>query len=121
MRDYKKIKAYQNAEKLALGVYSVTKQFPREELYGLVSQLRRAAVSVMANIAEGASRQHKKDYMNFLFMAHGSVSEVECLLTLSSKLGFLEDETYLKLEDLRRETAGTLGGLIRAVEKETSL
>ncbi|MBN1688104.1 MAG: four helix bundle protein [Candidatus Omnitrophica bacterium] len=85
MRDYKKIKAYQNAEKLALEIYSVTKRFPKEELYGLVSQLRRAAVSVTANIAEGASRQHKKDYLNFLFMARGSVSEVECLLTLSNK------------------------------------
>jgi four helix bundle protein len=62
MRDYKNIKAYQLAEELVLEIYKVTKSFPKEELYGLTSQLRRAAVSVPANIAEGASRNHQRDY-----------------------------------------------------------
>ena len=74
MRDYKNIKAFQLADNLAVEVYKVTKKFPREETYGLVSQLRRAAVSVPANIAEGASRQHLKDYANFLYIARGSFS-----------------------------------------------
>ena len=85
-RDFKKIKARQHADDLAVTVYIKTRNFPRDELYGLTSQLRRAAVSVAANIAEGSSREHKKEYLNFLYIARGSISEVEYLLHLSNRV-----------------------------------
>lgn len=118
MRDYKNIKAYQLAEELVVQIYKVTKTFPKEELYGLTSQLRRAAVSVPTNIAEGASRNHKRDYLQFLYISRGSVAEVECLLQLGYKLGYLEDKQYRQIEGQRNEIAKTLFGLIRAVESE---
>ncbi|MFH2138740.1 MAG: four helix bundle protein [Candidatus Omnitrophota bacterium] len=118
MRDYKKIKAYEVASKLVLFIYQATKNFPKDEMYGLTSQLRRAAVSIMANIAEGASRQHKKDYLNFLYIARGSMAEVECLIQLANELGYVEDLIFKNIENLFQSLARTLYGLISAVEKE---
>ena len=117
-RNYRNIKAWQHADNLALSVYSKTKSFPREELYGITSQLRRASVSVPANIAEGANREHDKEYLNFLYVARGSIAEAEYLLHLSRRLGYLNDEEYKQLEDLRKEAAKTLYGLITAVKKD---
>jgi len=71
MRDFKNIKAWQYADDFAAIVYSKTKSFPKEELYGLTSQLRRAAISVPSNIAEGASREHKREYLHFLYVSRG--------------------------------------------------
>ena len=68
MRNYKNIKAFQLADDLVMEIYKVTKHFPKEELYGLTSQLRRATLSVPTNIAEGASRKHKKDYMHYIYI-----------------------------------------------------
>ena len=118
MRDYKNIKAYQLAEELVIEIYKKTKTFPREELYGLISRLRRAMVSVPANIAEGASRNHKRDYLQFLYVSRGSLAEVECLLRLAFKLDYLEEKKYRQIEAQRDEIAKTLFGLIRAVESE---
>lgn len=118
MRDYKNIKAYQFADGLVIEIYRLTKDFPKEELYGLTSQIRRAAVSVPTNIAEGASRQHKKDYLHFLYISRGSIAECEYLLNLATKLGYLDKEGFNKINDLRQETAKTLFGLISSVEKE---
>jgi len=117
-RNFKNIKAWQYADDLAVLVYSKTKSFPREELYGITSQLRRASVSVPANIAEGASREHKREYLNFLYIARGSMAENEYLLHLSRRLGYLQDDEHKKLEDLRKEAAKTLPGLITAVKKD---
>jgi four helix bundle protein len=118
-RDFKNIKAWQYADDLAVLVYAKTKSFPREELYGITSQLRRASVSIPANIAEGASREHKREYLNFLYIARGSMAENEYLLHLSRRLGYLQDNEYKKLEDQRKEAAKTLHGLITAVKKNT--
>ena len=118
MRDYKNIKAYQLADNLVIEAYRVTRSFPREETYGLISQLRRAAVSVPTNIAEGASRQHTKDYANFLYIARGSLVETEYLLCLSNKLGYLDDQNFEIIDNLRRNAAKTLFGLIEAVTKQ---
>ncbi len=118
MRDYKNIKAYQFADDLVIEVYKVTKDFPKEELYGLTSQLRRAAVSIPANIAEGASRQHKRDYLQFLYVARGSSAETEYLLHLANRLGFLSDDEFDKIDKIKQESAKTLFGLINSVEKE---
>ena len=116
-RDFKNIKAWKHADALALAIYTDTKSFPREELYGIVSQLRRAAISAPANIAEGASRKHEKEYLNFLYIAKGSLAEIEYLFHISKQLAYLNEEKYIKLEKLRMEAAKTLSGLIDAVDK----
>ncbi len=121
MRDFKKIKAYQHANKLVLTIYGLSKNFPRHEIYGLTSQIRRASVSISANIAEGASRQHKKDYLNFLYNSRGSIAEVECLLELASNLNYLNMEDFSKIDLIRQEVAKTLSGLIDSVEREVNL
>ena len=118
-RNFKNIKAWQYADDLAVLVYSKTKSLPREELYGITSQLRRAVVSIPANIAEGANREHKKEYLHFLYIAMGSMAETEYLLHLSRRLEYLKDDEYKKLEDLRKESARTLYGLINSVKEET--
>jgi len=119
VRDYKKIRAYQLASALVFEIYKLTKKFPPEEMYGFTSQLRRAALSVAANIAEGASRKHKKGYLQFLYIARGSVSEVECLLSLATQLGYLQGNESPEICNRRDEVARTLFGLICSVEGET--
>ncbi len=118
-RDFKNIKAWKYADDLAVLVYFKTRSFPKEELYGITSQLRRAAVSVPTNIAEGASREHKKEYLHFLYVARGSIAEVEYLLHLSRRIGYLKDDEYRQVEDRRKEAAKTLQGLINSVKKDT--
>lgn len=121
MRDFKKIKAYQLADDLVPAIYGATKAFPKEELYGLTSQLRRAAVSTAANIVEGASRQHRKDYLQFLYIARGSAAEVDYLLSVAYRLFYFEAKIYGKLDILVKEVARTLLGLMQSVGKELDL
>ena len=118
MRDFRKIKAFQFADDLAMEVYKITRRFPKEEIYGLTSQLRRAAISVAANIVEGSSRQHQKDYLHFLSMAKSSLSETEYFLSLVLRLGYLIPKDYEQMDLLAQKTARTLFGLIQAVRKD---
>ena len=120
MRDYKNIKAFGLADSLVLEGYKISKKFPKEEAYGLTSQLRRALISVPTNIVEGASRQHKKDYLNFLYISRGSLAETEYLLHLASRLNYLNEPDFKNIDRLRQETARTLFGLIEAVRDETN-
>ncbi len=121
LRDYKKIRVWQAAKaakKFSVEVYKFTRKFSKEEIYGLTSQLRRAAVSVAANIAEGATRQHKRDYLNFLYIAKSSLSETECLLSIALDLNYLNTPEFNHLEGLSQEIAKSLYGLIKSVESE---
>ena len=118
MRDFKNIKAWQLADKLTMQIYKLTKDFPKEELYGITSQLRRAAVSVPANIAEGATRNSAKEYLQFLYIAKGSLAEAEYLIHLSHNLGYLTDSDFSHVDIMRTECAKTLYGLISSVGKE---
>ncbi len=118
MRDYKKIRAFHYADQFVLAVYQSTRSFPKEELFGLTSQIRRSAVSIAANIAEGASRQHQKDHLHFLYIARGSAAEAEYLLSLASRFSYLEAKKYKELELLVQETSKILYGLISSVTKE---
>jgi four helix bundle protein len=89
MHNYKEIKIWQRSRKLVKEVYLLTKEYPKEEMYGLTSQVKRAVVSIPANIAEGAGRGTNKDFSHFLDVARGSLFELETLLLLSSDLEFI--------------------------------
>lgn len=117
-RDFRKIKAWQLADDLVVGVYTLTKQFPPVELYGLVSQLRRAAASIPANIAEGSNRGTGREFLQFLHIASGSMAEVEYFLHLSKRLGYVNEADYDRLEAGRRQAASTLQGLIKTVKSQ---
>jgi len=118
-RDFTKIRAWQLSDDLTVEVYKTTKNFPREEVYGLSSQLRRrAASSVPANIAEGANRSSKKEYLQFLSVASGSLAEARYFLHLSRRLGYVGDGDYSKASKLAEETSKTLSGLIHALKGE---
>ena len=119
MRDYTKIEAWKLADDLTVGAYQATKGFPREEIYGLTSQLRRAACSVTANIVEGSARESKRDYLHFLYIARGSLAETQYFFHLSRRLGYLSDVDAENLLGQSRRTFACLHGLIKAVEKES--
>ena len=119
MRDYTKIEAWKLADDLTVLIYQITKAFPKEELYGLTSQLRRAASSVPANIAEGSARGTQKDYLHFLYIARASLTEAHYFVHLSKRLGYVGDDKHAELESLFRRTFACLIGLISAVEKES--
>jgi four helix bundle protein len=118
VRDYTKIKAWQLADDLTVSVYECTQSFPREEVYGLTSQLRRAFYSVPANIVEGASRESKRDYLHFLYIARGSLSEAQYFIDLARRLKYLSGEDADTLHEQTRLAFGCLHGLIGSVEKE---
>ena len=115
MRDYTKIDAWKFADDLAVAVYQATQTFPKEEVYGLTSQFRRASYSVPANIAEGAARETKKDYLHFLHISRGSLSETQYFIHLSARLNYLPAESATKLQAQARRTFACLQGLIQAV------
>ena len=92
IKAFEQLIAWQEAQKLALLVYKATKSFPKEEVFGITSQLRRASSSVSANIAEGFGRQTKKDKIHFLVIAYGSLLETKNFLYLSEKLGYIPKE-----------------------------
>ena len=118
MRDFRKIDAWRLADDFAVAIYEATQSFPREEIYRLTSQLRRAACSVPANIVEGASRGSKKDYLHFLYIARGSCSEAHYFVHLSTRLAYLSEPVSVRLDAMASQTGRTLAGLIRVVEKE---
>ncbi|HWW00920.1 MAG TPA: four helix bundle protein [Candidatus Acidoferrum sp.] len=119
MRDYTKIDAWRLTDDLTVAIYELTRSFPREELYGLTSQVRRASYSVPANIAEGSSRESKRDYLHFLYIARGSLSETQYFVHLAQRLGYLTAAEAQEFNSQTKRAFGCLHGLIRAVEKET--
>ncbi len=113
---FKNLKAWQKAYDLALSIYSVTRSFPKSELYGLTNQIQRAAISISANIAEGYERQYRKEYIQFLMISKGSLGEVETYLMFAKDLGYINEEQYKELEIKRQETGKILKGLIKALK-----
>ena len=93
-RSYKDLIAYQKAYALTLEIYRVTKSFPGNELYAMVSQMRRAAVSIQCNIAEGYTRGHLNEYLQYLYIARGARGELETLLCLAKDLGYLQTNDF---------------------------
>ena len=99
MKDFHKLKAWEKAHKLTLDVYIQTKDFPKEEVYGLTNQMRRSSVSIPTNIAEGCGRNSKAEMIQFFNIAIGSSSELEYQLLLAHDLHYLRDEIYTKLSE----------------------
>jgi four helix bundle protein len=118
MRDYTKIEAWRLADDLTVAVYERTRSFPKEEIYGLTSQLRRSSHSDPANIVEGASRESEKDYLHFLYIARGSLSETQYFIHLARRLDYLSLKEADALREQTKLVFGCLHGLIRVVEKE---
>ena len=116
MKSYKKLKAAEKAYELVLEVYRVTEEFPKAEQFGLTSQLKRAAVSVLANLVEGQARRSKKEFRQLVNVARGSLAEVEVYLELARDLGFLTKESYQCVEELRSNVGSLTYGLIRSLK-----
>lgn len=113
MRDHTKLRAFELADELVILIYVITKQFPREEIYGLMSQIRRAAVSVPSNIVEGCGRENPKEFLRFLEISFSSLREVKYQLSLSERLGYFEKEESFELKIL--ETEKVLSSLIKSL------
>jgi four helix bundle protein len=116
-KTHKDLDVWNNAMDLAVEVYSITGQFPKEELFGLVSQARRAAVSVPSNIAEGAARHSRKEYLHFAYVALGSLAELETQLLLAVRLKLIPETQALNRLDRVRQM---LLGLVRFLNRKSS-
>ena len=117
MRDHRRLRAFVVADELVLSVYEATRLFPTEELYGLVSQMRRAAVSIPSNIVEGCGRDTNAEYLRFFDIAFGSARELGYQITLAQRLGYLPDLEGNELAELADECNRVLSGLIRSLRQ----
>jgi four helix bundle protein len=114
-KPYEKLAVWQKADELAYRIYVRTKEFPREETYGITSQIRRAALSIPTNIAEGCGRQGKQEFKQFINIALGSLFETEYLLKFCNRLGYFSDKDYQELESLRDEAGALLWKLHKSL------
>jgi four helix bundle protein len=113
-KPHKKLKAWQLAMDIAEDIYKISGRFPSEERFGLVSQMRRSAVSVPSNVAEGAGRNTKKEFANFLHIAQGSLSELDTQLELAKRLEYVDEVTWKRIDDKLVEEDKMLSGLIKS-------
>ncbi|MBH0199280.1 MAG: four helix bundle protein [Nitrospira sp.] len=112
MATHKDLDVWKKSLDLAAHIYSLASRFPKEELYGLTSQMRRAAVSIPSNISEGAARHSRKEFVQFLHVASGSVAELETQLVLASRMGLLPPNTSMaQVEEIRKMLLGLLHSL----------
>lgn len=119
-RGYINLDVWQKSMTLVTNVYQLTQQFPKEELYSLTSQIRRAAVSIPSNIAEGRSRHSTKDYMRFVMIARGSVAELETQLRISHNLAYVTQERLQPILNDANEIGRMLNGLFAKLEAKVS-
>jgi four helix bundle protein len=120
MRDHTKLRAFELADEVTVMIYRITRAFPKEEIYGLTSQMRRAAVSVSSNIVEGCARERQTEYLRFLEISFGSLRELHYQFDLAMRLGYLGhiDKTDVpELELKLLETEKVLGALMRSIRK----
>lgn len=99
MRDYKKYTIWEKSHKLALEIYTTTKSFPKEEIYGITSQVRRASLSIPTNIVEGSGRNSQKEFAHFINIASGSAAETEYLIRFSFDLNYIDENQFNKLNN----------------------
>ena len=119
MRDFSKIQVWQKSHELTLRLYTVTAAFPKEELYGLTSQIRRASAFIPSNIAEGCGRNTQTELARFVHIASGSASELDYHLLLAHDLGFIDQDIYFELGNVVSEIKRMLYGFEKTVSSNT--
>ena len=117
IKSYRDLEVWQKAMDLVVVCYEITKEFPKNEIYGLTSQLQRAAVSIPTNIAEGQARQHTKEFIQYLSISYGSVAELETLLQIAENLNYLSTNQLCKLMDRTAALGRMINGLRKSLEK----
>ncbi len=115
-KPHKRLKTWQLAMNISIAIYKATENFPSEEKFGLVSQMRRSAVSIPSNIAEGAGRNTKKEFINFLHIAQGSLSELDTQMEIALRLKFIDREDWRPLDLKLLEEDKILSGLINSLK-----
>jgi four helix bundle protein len=117
MKDFRNLKVWEKSHEITLTIYKETKKFPKDELYGLVSQLRRAVISIPTNIAEGCGKNTNKEFANYLQISMGSASETEYLVFLCSKLGYISENIESELIGNITEIKKMLASLLKTIRK----
>jgi four helix bundle protein len=118
LKNYKELNVWKKAYQLCLDIYKITRDFPRDERFGLTSQIRRAAVSVPSNIAEGYGRKTKGEYVQALYVAYGSNCELETQILLSGDLGYAAGEMFEKVQEAIGDVERMLKALIKSLESK---
>lgn len=118
MRDHTRLRAFELADETALLIYQLTSEFPKQERYGLTSQMRRAAVSVPSNIVEGCARESQTEYLRFLELAFGSLRELHYQFDLSKRLGYFNADENTSCESKIIEAEKVLNALLRSMRKK---
>jgi len=108
---------WKKAHELTLKIYEITKEFPKDELFGLTSQMRRAATSIPCNIVEGKARGSSKDFKRFLLIARGSLEELKYQIFLSKDLNYINEDKYQEIINITKEVGRLLNGLMVSLEK----
>jgi four helix bundle protein len=117
IRSYHDLEVWQKSVDLVVQCYKVTKNFPQDETFGLVSQMRRAAVSVPANIAEGKTRQYAKEFIQYISIAHGSLAELETYFQIGGRLKYLDNDTVREFDAKTGEIGRMLTGLKKSLKR----
>ncbi len=115
MKTHKELDVWKDSIELVVEIYKITKRFPKEEIYSLTNQVRRASVSVPANISEGAARNYTREFIRFLRIAQASLSEVETLMQISLKLNYLDENMFKSIQGRIFKVNAQLSGLIKAI------
>lgn len=121
MTSYKNLEVWKRSMQLVKQVYLLTKKYPKEELFALTSQTKRAVVSIPSNIAEGMGRNYKKDTIQFVYVAHGSLYELETLLNIAVMVNIISEEDFAAYPSLINELIKIINGLIKSLEQRTDL
>lgn len=119
MRPHKKLNIWNKVMEFINEIYKITAKFPKDELYGVVSQMRRASISIAANIAEGCARKSSREKMQFLMISRGSLSEIDAYLDISVNLHFIDKEEHQRMDDKLEEISRMLQGLIESFKRQT--
>lgn len=120
IKSYKDLDVWQKAMDLAVMCYQATKDFPKSEVYGLTSQLQRAAVSIPANIAEGHERKHQKEFIQHLSIAYSSLAELETHIQIAQRLDYISSDKTKRLLEMTGEIGRMLNGLRKSIEKRNA-
>lgn len=117
IKDYKDLQVWQKGIELVKEIYTITKKFPKDELFSLVSQMRRSAVSIPSNIAEGWMRQHRNEYVQFIYHALGSCGELDTQVIIANSSGYMDDKKLEDLEERINHIIRMLRNLIKGLQR----